>query len=194
MLIETNVLRAFCHATQAFANLPTIETAEQVGAIFNAALKTIGREVKLPDGRKYAPRLQSVADIPVEAFRRDQQNVRGFLKRLADDAPVGEELQATRNELAGLLQRLPIRATFGFSEKHGAARMYAHEFGVEAACYLAIFAMLEPDTTAYVRRCGLKDCENFVLHAGGRSRPSEFCCRLHAQRSQRHPKKRRKLK
>lgn len=177
MLIEPQVLRALCVATQSFVNLREIESTQQVKAIFDAALAQVSRKVRLPNGEEHSPRLQWSNDITVADLERDRRNVKKwllrFLERNKNDAAMREELSAT-------LQRLLFSTAIDFNVKSGSLRLFPFVFGVETACYLTAAAMLEPKTSAYVRRCDLVECPNLILHPGGKSHPTWNCSKAHA--------------
>jgi hypothetical protein len=195
MLLAAETLKVLCAATQEFANM-TITSTEHVEDAIKRHVKPMMRDVNYPDGSVFKAEFWTLKPSQTDDYRNNQQTLVQWLKRFENlpirsqhprdwtwkSAPLREAMQST-------LQRLVYATTTEFSaDGHLVQRPV--RFGVECAFYFALAGMLEPDADCRVRRCqcghgldlDVPRCRNFIVHAGGRGQPPEFCCRAHAQK------------
>lgn len=146
-----------------FANMPQIESVDQVHALFAA--------LPLPKAR-----FKTIKPHEVQAFRDDQAELKRWLEQIAKRGGVTPKV---REEIARRVQAIELTdVRMALTDTGEVQLSYLPHFSGVQACYgFATALLLDPNRRDRLRRCALYDCEKFFLGKDPRQR---FCCPRHA--------------
>jgi len=160
------------HAAVAFANLPRIESAEQVEALFVAV--PLPRDVR--DSMTHLPTVEAVA-----AFERDQTELHQWFEQIAQRGSVRPAAMADIAKLIGTAIKV-TNAHMTFEHSRLAVRYELAFRGVQSAYSFAVAVLLDTQRTLADRlgKCPLRDCGQFFFDVGTHGPRQKYCCAQHA--------------
>lgn len=156
--------RRLLAVTFEFANLPRIDSVDQVHELFGEFIQ------------------QKIRPGDEQAFRNDQQKLRGWLDRLLEkggriDPKLVRAVQAQLARTA--------RAQVGLVRGRIGVLKYETQ-GVEACFAFAVGLLIDSGLglTPFLRRCAAPGCGRYFLAKKSRGRPGSWCTKAHQKAAQ----------
>jgi hypothetical protein len=163
--------QAVIKAALAFANLRHIDGARQVEEIFSRLPQVPGyfqSIERLPDGTVLPLQAQ------VEAYERDQQKVRDWLRRIVKP---GERRNVSKEISQALTEKVRTHYTLDATNRGPVLAPHYALDGVEATCAFGLALILDSERgiTNRLQQCPAPGCGKFRLDLVTKGRPGRYC-------------------